>query len=213
MTKARIIVADDHPIIRSGVRRYIEGAPSPTFEIVGEFADADAVRTWLGSGGRADAGIIDVQMPAMGSGELIAELASAGCRAVLFTLRPPDDPLVKSCAAFGAAGYVHKTAPIEALLESVARVAAGDEQLPDGLRPSRPVEPPHLELTAREYQVFVLLARCLTPKEAAFEMNVSLSTLYTHANRVRTKLGVSTFSELVAYAEAWAIDLNAPNRT
>ncbi|MEM7605590.1 MAG: response regulator [Myxococcota bacterium] len=80
MSRALIIVADDHPIFRSGVRRYVEGDPAPAFDIVGEFADATGVRAWLEKGGQADAGIIDVQMPAMGSGELIAELAAAGCR-------------------------------------------------------------------------------------------------------------------------------------
>lgn len=155
-----------------------------------------------------DVMVMDVQMPGVVGGGVLATIVSTGVRVVLFTLRE-EDALVASLVAGGASAFVPKSVSPPALMAVIRRVHAGEDVIPESLQAAvRATEtPPHQSLTEREREVFVCLARCQTPKEIAFDMGVSQSTVYTHADRVRRKLGVATLAEVVQYAREWAVEL------
>lgn len=200
--RIRVLAADDHPIIIEGLRRYL--ASIEDLELVGSASTAAEATAALASNG-VDVLVCDVQMPGMGDGlgPLRAFLAT-GAAVVLFTLRP-GDAMIASLLAAGARGFVSKTEPLDVLVDAVRAVHAGRDWIPPELAPERGAHraPPHAALSEREYAVFVLLARCLTPKEVAFELGVAPSTVYTHADRIRAKLGVATLAEIAQYAREW----------
>jgi len=204
-TAIRVLVADDHPIVVEGLRRHL--ALLPDIDVVGSASSADEALEEL-TRSTVDVLICDVQMPGMSGGrEVVEALVATGARVLLFTLRP-EDALVANLLAGGARGFVSKSEDPEVLVEAIRALHSGQESIPAKLRTMRDelrAPPPHASLTKREYAVFELLARCLTPKEAAFEMGVAASTVYTHADRIRSKLGVSTLAEVAQYARDWSL--------
>jgi len=190
-------------VVIEGVRRHL--APITDLIFAGGVASVDEVRERLARE-PIDILVLDVQMPGVTGREVIEELCRAGVRVVLFTLRP-EDVRVANLVAGGASAFVSKSRPLSDLVHAVREAQAGRETISDALRSMRAAAQtaPHAQLTRRELEVFRLLVRCLTPKEAAFEMGVSLSTMYTHAERIRKKLGVQTFAALVQYAKRWGL--------
>ena len=203
----QVFVADDHPIVIEGLRRHMAHVDDVEFAgCASTLADAFTAVDKLG----VHVVVMDVQMPGVDGGGSVRRFVDANVRVVLFTLRE-EDALVASLVAGGASGFVSKSAPPAELLEAVRIVHRGGEVLSETVRAMAGATqaPPHSTLTEREHEVFVHLARCLTPKEIAFEIGVSQSTVYTHVERVRRKLGVATLAEVVQYAKDWAIPLGA----
>lgn len=201
----QVLVADDHPIVIDGIRRHLSHIEDVAFCAgVSSMQEALAYCTEHSP----DLVVMDVQMPGVEGPSCVEALVATGTRVVLFTLRE-EDALVASLARGGASAFVSKSSPTPMLIETVRRVHAGErvfsEVLEEQLKSSG--GPPHLALTEREHDVFVLLARCMTPKEAAFELGVSQSTIYTHGERIRRKLKVGSVAELVQYAKDWGVSL------
>ncbi len=197
----RVVIADDHPVIVEGVRRHlvrVEGievlASGNSFEELSAHLDQEL----------PDVVVMDVQMPGVKGRASMQELVARGVRVILFTLRSPD-ALVANLASGGASGYVSKSSTLDALELAIREVHKGNEVLPEELRAlmKEVGAAPHETLTKREYQVFEQLVACQTPKEIAFDIGVSLSTVYTHVERVRTKLKLSHVSEVGRYAREW----------
>lgn len=199
----QVLVADDHPIVIDGVRRFLSHVDDMLFCAgVSSLPEAVAYCTEHSP----DVVVMDVQMPGVDGPASVESLVTAGRRVVLFTLRE-EDALVASLARGGASAFVSKSSPIPVLIDAIRRVHGGQRVFSPALEEQLQSSegPPHLALTQREHDVFVLLARCLTPKEAAYELGVSQSTIYTHADRIRRKLGVGTVAELVQYAKDWGV--------
>lgn len=180
----RVVVADDHPVVLSGLVAFLDQQEGLT--VVGQRGDA----TQLGEES-FDVAVVDVRMPGV-TPATVAALAERGA-VVLFTRNPRGDHIAALLEA-GARGLVSKDAPLETLASAVRAVADGGTFLPE-----REVRP-HEQLSGRERAVFDALIRGRRPKEIAFDLELSLSTVYTYAERVRKKLELEDVRELVAYA-------------
>jgi two-component system response regulator NreC len=199
-----IVIADDHLVVRSGLRMVLERAGG--FEVVSEAGDADsALRTVLGH--KPAILVLDLNMP----GELTSLDAiprvrevSPATRVVVLTMQ--DDPqFARRALRAGAAGYVLKEAADDELVDAVRRVAGGGTYLNPRLgamlaaAPPEPSGPPD-DLTEREVEVLRLIALGNTNAEIAQELYLSVRTVESHRAHIQQKLGRSTRAELVRYA-------------
>ena len=204
--RPRVVIVDDHHLIRSGVRAELES----TAEIVGEAADIDdAVGMILRT--EPDVVLLDVHLPGGNGAEVIRQIADrlpAVRFLALSVSDAPDDVL--GLVRAGARGYVTKSIPGPELAEAVQRVLAGDAVFSprlagfvlDAFAASRP-EPadPELDrLTPREDEVMQHLARGYTYKEIARELSISARTVESHASAVLRKLQLSNRHELAHWA-------------
>jgi two-component system response regulator NreC len=199
-----IVLADDHAVVRSGLRMVLEREAG--FEVVSEAGDADtAVRTVLGH--KPSVLVLDLNMPGeLTSLEAIPRVAevSPGTRVVVLTMQE-DPEFARRALRAGAAGYVLKEAADDELVEAVRRVAAGGTYLNPSLgarlaaAPPEPAGPPD-DLTEREVEVLRLIALGHTNAEIASQLYLSVRTVESHRAHIQQKLGRATRAELVRYA-------------
>jgi DNA-binding NarL/FixJ family response regulator len=201
----RVLIADDHPVVREGVRRILEGATE--VEVVGEVGRSDEVldaarRT------RADVVVLDIGMPGPSYLEVLAALSAEcpGARALILSAQPEEDYAVRALRG-GATGYLSKGYSPPELVEAVRRVAAGRryvsaalaEQLALGVVGDA-AKAPHERLSGREFEVLRLLAGGLSLKEIAGRLQVSPKTVSSFRARLLEKMQLKTNAELVRYA-------------
>jgi two-component system, NarL family, invasion response regulator UvrY len=201
----RILIADDHPVVREGVRRILEGASE--MQVVGEVGRSDevleAVRTL-----KPDVVILDIGMPGPSYLDVLSGLpaAGSGTRALILSAQPEEEYAVRALRA-GATGYLTKGYAPPDLIEAVRRVASGRryvsavlaEQLALGLV-EEAAKPPHERLSSRELEVLRLLAGGLSLKEIAGRLGVSPKTVSSFRARLLQKMGLRTNADLVRYA-------------
>jgi DNA-binding NarL/FixJ family response regulator len=205
----RILVADDQPLVRAGIRRVIEADSS--LAVVGEAADGhEAVA--LTRALRPDVVLMDIRMPILDGIEATTRLVEGGtdARIVMLTTFGLDEYVLGALRA-GASGFVLKEAPPEEILEAIHVVAAGDALIAPavtraviaelGRRPAKAELAARLDdLTPRERQVLGLLARGLSNTEIADELVVGEGTVKTHVAHVLSKLGVRDRVQAVVFA-------------
>jgi two-component system, NarL family, invasion response regulator UvrY len=201
----RLLIADDHPVVREGVRRILEGAAE--VEVVGEVGRGDEVVEAAGRL-RADVVVLDIGMPGPSYLEVLAALAAArpGPRVLILSAQPEEEFAVHALRA-GAAGYLTKGYAPGDLVEAVRRVAQGRryvsaalaERLAAGVAEGARRQP-HELLSARETEVLRLLAAGLSLKEIASRLGVSPKTVSTFRARVLEKMGARTNADLIRYA-------------
>jgi DNA-binding NarL/FixJ family response regulator len=201
----RVLIADDHPVVREGVRRILQGASE--VEVVGEVGRSDdaleAVRTL-----KPEVLILDIGMPGPSYLEVLAGLPAAfgGTHALILSAQPEEEYAVNALRG-GATGYLTKGYSPPDLIEAVRRVAAGHryvttafaEQLALGVveETSRPV---HEQLSGRELEVMKFLAGGLSLKEIGGRLGVSPKTVSSFRARLLEKMGLKTNADLVRYA-------------
>jgi two-component system response regulator NreC len=199
-----IVLADDHAVVRSGLRMVLDREAD--FEVVSEAGDADAaVRTVLGH--KPTVLVLDLNMPGeLSSFDAIPRVAevSPGTRIVILTMQ--EDPgFARRALQAGAAGYVLKEAADDELVDAVRRVAEGGTYLNPRLgamlaaAPAEPAGPPD-DLTEREVEVLRMIALGHTNAEIAAELYLSVRTVESHRSHIQQKLGRATRAELVRYA-------------
>ncbi|SEG48387.1 two component transcriptional regulator, LuxR family [Actinacidiphila yanglinensis] len=207
----RLLVADDHPVVRDGLSGLF--SPDPAFEVVGEAADgAEAVR--LAASLAPDVILMDLRMPVMDGVAAIAELARTGSTSRVLVLTTYDsDSYVLPAIEAGATGYLLKDAPRDELLRAV-RAAANREAV---LSPSvaatlmkRVRTPAPGLLSQREAEVLKWVAAGATNREVAARLLISEATVKTHLINVYGKFGVS--DRAAAVAEAFNRGLLTPRR-
>ena len=205
----RVVVVDDQSLVRSGLELVLEARGC---EIVGEAENGrDAVDVVRRT--EPDVVLMDIRMPVMDGIQATRELTASGCPSKVLVLTTYDlDRYVYEALAAGAAGFLLKTTPPDRLVEGIHTVCAGESLLAPTLTrrlieeylrhpPPTPGEPPGLaELTERERQVLVLMARGLSNDDIAGELVISQATVKTHVNRVLAKLGVATRVQAVVLA-------------
>ncbi|MBE1586435.1 response regulator [Nonomuraea angiospora] len=201
----RVLVADDQPLIRAGFRRLIDSAPG--FHTVGEAATGAQAVT-AAARDRPDLVLMDVRMPEMDGIEATRRICAARPRTRVLIVTTFDlDEYVYGALQAGAAGFLLKDTPPADLLRSVEVVASGESLLaPTATRrliqryvsPAPPVR--GLDITEREREVLVLVARGLSNAEIAQSLYVSLSTVKTHVSSLLTKLGARSRVHLVIAA-------------
>jgi DNA-binding NarL/FixJ family response regulator len=207
----RILVADDHALMRHGLRGMLDAQPD--FEVVGEAQDgADAVEEAIRL--RPDVVVMDIRMPRLDGIEATKRLVSHGgaaSRILVLTTFDLDEYVFEALRS-GASGFMLKDAPPQRLADAVRTVAAGESLLAPAIT-RRLIEryvslPPAAtarrerfgELTEREMHVVWLLTRGLSNAEIAGRLFVSEATVKTHVTRVLQKLGVRDRVQAVVLA-------------
>jgi len=199
-----IVVADDHPVVRSGLRLLLEVEEG--FEVVAEAADAEsALRTVLGY--KPSVLVLDLNMPGdMTSLDAIPQVRdrSPGTSVVVLTMQE-DPSFARAALQAGARGYVLKDSANSELVEAVRRAAAGETYLAPRLgaalaaMPVTPTGPPD-NLTPRELEVLRLIALGHTNADVSRHLYLSIRTVESHRAHIQQKLRRSTRAELVRYA-------------
>lgn len=191
MTDISVVVVDDHPLFRAGVRGLLDSVPD--VQVVGEAVDGpDAVRkaTEL----RPDLILMDLNLPGFSGVEATRRVRRASpSTAVLALTMVADDDTVLAAMRAGARGYVLKGAGQEELLAAIRSVAAGGAVFGAGvaarvLAALSGDTPAHEGLTAREAEVLAMMGRGWDNPRIARELHVSLKTVQNHVSRVLLKL-------------------------
>jgi DNA-binding NarL/FixJ family response regulator len=201
----RVLIADDHPVVRQGLRMMLDS--DPEIEVVAEARDGDEAFEkahqvdW-------DVAVLDYSMPGRGGMELLADVRhDYPSRPVLVLSLYPEDPHGLRALRSGAAGYMTKESVAEELTAAVKRVASGGRYISASLAEKLALRlvpqqehPPHEGISDREYRVMWLLASGKGLREIAEEMHLSPSTVSTYRGRILKKLGLHTNVDLAHYA-------------
>ncbi|MGW2052532.1 response regulator [Streptomyces sp. NPDC001840] len=197
-----LIVVDDHPVVRDGLRGMFESAPG--FEVLGEAANG-VEGVALAARLDPDVVLMDLRMPGGGGVDAIAELTRRGARAKVLVLTTYDtDSDTLPAIEAGATGYLLKDAPREELFTAVRAAADGRTVLSPAVasrlvsRVRTPAAAGREPLSAREREVLELVARGTPNKEIAAELFISEATVKTHLTHLYAKLGVKDRAAAVA---------------
>ena len=201
-TRVRVMLADDHAVVREGYRRLLE--LEPDVRIVGECADGEAARAMLDANhGLADVLVLDLSMPGAGGLAVLRAAAESwpALRVLVFTMH--DSPtLVTQALRAGAAGFVTKSSAPQVLVDAVRRVAAGERPVlsPD-VASLATTDPSNLPLAPREFEVFQLLVQGCSLEEVGRRLQLSVKTVANYQTLIRQKLGAATAIELLHVAQ------------
>lgn len=195
----RIFIADDHAIVRHGLRQLIEAQPD--MRLVGEARDGRQVLL-AADKDRWDVLILDLSLPRVNGIEVLRRLRSEHPKLRVIVLSMyPEEQYAARLRHEGAAAYLSKEHPAEVLLEALRKVAAGRPVDIDLARPAASESPaaPHETLSAREYQIFTLLLRNQRVTDIAAELDLSVSTVSNHVAHIKDKLAVRSIGEIISY--------------
>lgn len=204
MSPIRIVLADDHRVVRSGLGLLLEAEDA--IEVLAEVGDVDsALRAVLGH--KPDVLVLDLNMPGTQTSlEAIPLVRERSTQTATVVLTMQEDPeYARRALRAGALGYVLKEAADTELVEAVRRAADGRSYLNPSLgarlaaTPEQPTGPPD-DLSGRELEVLRLIALGNTNAEIGEQLFLSVRTVETHRAHVQQKLGRSTRAELVRYA-------------
>ena len=207
MDKIRVLIADDHPVVREGVMAMLQS--SGEFEIVGLAVDGlEALR--LAEELRPDVVLIDVQMPNMDGIEATSHITQRvpATRVVIFSSFDQEEYIYKAIQA-GARAYLLKDIELPALLDVIRAAARGESVLPSNIATKLvghiSAQRTLVYLTRREQEVLCLLAHGLRNKEIASQLNIAERTVKSHIANIIAKLGVKCRTEAVSQAlkEGW----------
>jgi two-component system response regulator NreC len=196
-----IVLADDHPVVRRGLRLLLE--EEPDFEVVAEAGEVDAARRYV-LGHSPTVLVLDLNMPGGSSLKAIPALRAEfpGTQIVVLTMQP-EPAYAREALAAGATGYVLKQAAEGELVEAVRLAAAGGHYLSPGLGARIAAEPPPGppdDLSERELDVLRLIALGHTNAQIAERLYISVRTVETHRSHIQHKLRIASRAELVRYA-------------
>ena len=203
----RVLVCDDHALVRSGLRRLLESESS--FDVVGEATDAERAVAGVAEL-KPDVLLLDVVMPGRSGIEALGDLQAASPETRVLVLSMQDDPsYVRQAFAAGAHGYLVKEAADADLVQAIHDVASGHRYVHPSL--GARLAALHAEaheraesdpLSEREHEVLRLLALGHTNQEIAKLLFISVRTAESHRARIMQKLRLSSRAELVRYALA-----------
>jgi two-component system response regulator NreC len=208
----RVLIADDHAVVRTGLRALLDRAPD--MQTTGEATDgAEALH--LASELHPDVVLLDISMPGSGGIETTKQLKEVlpDIHVLILTVHK-DEKLLQEAIKAGASGYITKNALEPELINAIHAVRRGDlyvhptmtrallaDLAPTDEPSTRPASEEQVEpLTAREIDVLRLIAQGYTNRQAAEELGISVRTVETHRANIMGKLGMSGRVELVRYA-------------
>ena len=202
-----IILADDHVMVRQGVRMMLETAKDE-FKVIGEVSNGEELLE-LAQKTPADVFIVDISMPVLNGTEAVHKLLKIDRKAKVLILSMYDDRVsVEKALKAGAKGFVVKVSRAEELLDAVREVAAGrfyfggkiSKFLVQGFLGKHAPKKRDAHLTAKEKEVLQLIAEGYSSKQIAKHFTLSLNTIHVHRNNIMRKLGIHKQAELVRYA-------------
>jgi two-component system response regulator NreC len=199
----RIVLADDHEVVRTGLRLLLDAEPD--LSVVAEAADIEATARYV-LGHHPDVLVLDLNMGEDSSLPLIPKLVAEHPETRIVVLTMQSDPaFARAALSTGALGYVLKQAAGDELVQAVRLAAAGEVYLNPRLgaqmaaAPSTTAGPPD-DLSDREVEVLRLLALGHTNAEIAEQLILSVRTIESHRANIQSKSGSATRAELVRYA-------------
>jgi two-component system invasion response regulator UvrY len=208
---ARLLLVDDHAIVRAGYRHLLER--QQRFTVIGEAATADEAYAMFRQH-RPDLVITDLALPGSSGLEAIQRMlrADAAARVLVFSMHVSPD-LAQAVMRAGARGYVTKSSPADVLLRAIAEVLAGRHALSPDIAQAlalarlcgrrRPLE----DLTPREFEVLCMLVAPASVQDIAQRLHLSIKTIHNLHYQIKTKLGVDSDIELTRLAMSWGLDL------
>ena len=207
---ARIVIVDDHPLVRQGLRRIV--ASQPDLEVCGEASGATEALQ-IARDMQPDLVIVDLTLSEGTGLELIADLRQRLPHVKILVSSVLDDEIYAELALrAGAAAYVNKQAPAATIVEALRKVLAGGvylnpliaDRLLQATCGNRSVhDNPLLRLSARETEVFHLLGQGLSVMQAAEQLYLSPKTVATHCDGIKAKLNLKNATELKYHAVQW----------
>ena len=202
--KTTIVLVDDHAVVRAGVRRLLE--QEPLFEVIGEAESGEKAYQILAEL-KPDVMVMDLSMPGMGGLEAIRRILMRYEKAKILVLSMHEDlSFANQALKLGAKGYLTKNTLADDLVKSIETVTQGDVFLSDEIAKkiamqsiSGNQDPVH-ELSAREFEIFRLLAEGLDIDAIASTLNISSKTVSNYQTMIKQKLSINTPIELIRYA-------------
>jgi two-component system response regulator NreC len=197
----KIVIADDHAIVRRGLRQLLETADG--FVVVAEAEDVESARRYL-RGHHPDVLVLDLNMPGESSIDAIPKLRDEFPDTQIVVLTMQNEPAyARSALSAGVLGYVLKESADAELVEAIRAAVAGERYLNPRLGAKVAAEPPPGPpdgLSERELEILRLIALGYTNSQVADELFLSVRTVETHRAHIQQKLGLSDRAELVRYA-------------
>jgi DNA-binding NarL/FixJ family response regulator len=201
MDKIRILLIDDHPVVREGLSGMLAGQPD--FEVVGQGSDGSQAVS-LNAELRPDVILMDLRMPGMDGVTAIQEIKARlpDTNILVLTTYDSDVDIVRAVEA-GATGYLLKDTPREELFRAVRSAAKGESVLAPAVAArlmTRMRAPAEENLSAREIEVLALVSKGNSNKQVARELHISTATVKTHLIHIYDKLGVKDRTSAVTAA-------------
>jgi DNA-binding NarL/FixJ family response regulator len=202
--KITIVLVDDHAVVRAGVRRLLE--QEPLFEVIGEAESGEKAYQILAEL-KPDVMVMDLSMPGMGGLEAIRRILMRYEKAKILVLSMHEDlSFANQALKLGAKGYLTKNTLADDLVKSIETVTQGDVFLSDEIAKKMAMQsisgnqdPVH-ELSAREFEIFRLLAEGSDIDAIASTLNISSKTVSNYQTMIKQKLDINTPIELIRYA-------------
>ena len=202
----RVYIADDHSIVREGMRSLIASAPD--MDVIGEAPDGDQALREVPEC-RPCVFLMDMSMPGCSGLELIEKVRrrTPNSKVLVLSMHREELYATRTIRA-GAHGFITKTRPPAEILDALRKVASGQVYITSELANKLAMEAltgqkdeqPHTRMTKREYEIFLDLAQGMTVGDIAAKLCVSSKTVSTHKARLMEKLNASSISDLVRYA-------------
>ncbi len=200
----KILLCDDHAVVRQGYASLLS-AMLDECEIIEADNGWDAVSLWQQQA--ADVAVLDINLPDISGIEVARRILQRAPDArILFFSMYDELPMVKQALDAGALGYITKSSSPEVLLDAVRKVLSGQPYVEHdlatrlALQRNTGMDPRLSGMTQREFEIFVMLARGLTPKVIADQLCISVKTVSNHSALLKNKLQVSSTAELVHLA-------------
>jgi len=201
----RLLIADDHPVFRQGLRQIIKETSdmSVTYEVSEGFEVLNAVRA-----GCCDAVLLDISLPGINGIDILKQLKKErpGLPVLMLTMHPEEQYAIRALKA-GASGYLTKESTPDELVLAIRKVSAGGKYVSTSLAEKMAYELErtdeqalHGTLSDREYQIMLLIASGKTITEIAGELSLSIKTISTYRARILEKMGIKNNAELTYYA-------------
>ena len=196
----RVLLADDHSIVRDGLRRILSATTD--IEVAGEAATGDEALAMV-KANEYDVAMLDMSMPGLSGLDLIKriKIERPKLRLLVLSMHAEEQYAARVLKA-GASGYLNKDSASEQLLGAIRKIATGGVHIPEGAAATLlgSTKAPHEVLSDREFEVLRLLVEGLSPTEIGERLHLSVKTVSTHKTRILEKLKVGSTAELVRYA-------------
>ncbi|MGY8761989.1 MAG: response regulator [Nitrospinaceae bacterium] len=200
----KIIIADDHPLFRRGLKHALE--ETPDIEVIGEASNGDSLLSMIKSD-NLDMVLLDISMPGKSGLDLLKQLKSEYSKLpiLILSVYPEEQYAVRFIKA-GASGYLTKESAAEKLAEAIRKIAAGGKYASTAIIEklafdfSDSDKPLHETLSDREYQVFGMISIGKSLTEIGVDLSLSVKTISTHRTRILEKMKMKKNAELIHYA-------------
>ncbi|MDX1520520.1 MAG: response regulator transcription factor [Anaerolineae bacterium] len=201
----KVLIADDHPIVRQGLRQILSGVPE--MEVAGEAANAQETLDQVRAGGW-DVLVLDITMPDRSGFDILKELKleQPHLPVLILSIHAEEQLAVRVLKA-GASGYLTKENAPGELVKAIRKVVSGGKYISRTLAETLAFSldaasdrPPHEALSDREFQVMQLMASGKTLTEIAEELSLSTKTVSTYRTRLLHKMNLETNAEIIRYA-------------